>query len=88
MNVKCPKCDHEFTPNLILSDAPINFFDPTEQAKRDYPNKEIPPYPANAMGDCMPYLIECKECNKLKWSLCSYDRVTGYTCRGCYDSSI
>ena len=64
-----------------------NFFDPMDNAKRQYPNRYKPLYPYNATGDCMPYIIECKDCKKLSWSLCSYDRVTGYLCRECYNSS-
>ena len=75
------------TPSIIFSDNPTSYYHPIETAKRDYPNREIPPYPHNAMGDSMPYIIECKECGKLCWSLCSYDRVTGHTCSKCYRSS-
>jgi len=88
MKTKCPNCDHEFDIQLhAFSDRVNDFYNPMEIARRRFPNGEIPPYPHGATGDSMPYLIECKGCAKLDWSLCSYDRVTGYLCHECYQSS-
>jgi len=90
MKVKCPKCGHEFDSfdSAAYFDSELKLFltpikTPEEMAKEEYPDKKIPPYPYQATGYCMPYLIACQKCGKLKWSLEAYERVTGYICNEC-----
>lgn len=76
-------CGYEFeTQSIHLGDEPIGFFDPMEMAKRQFPNREIPPYPYGGMGDMMPTLFECRKCKKLEWTLehTHYMRGLCYNC--------
>lgn len=69
LNIKrkivCPKCGAEFEEE-IWAVATESFSE--LEAKKRFPNRNIPPYPYGVSGDMMPECRECDRCGELFWT--------------------